>query len=488
MKLTLIPQLAVKNCHPKGMASTTDTEYARIATEVATDMAKLKIHDIPVGGIKQMALNITMYFEDIIADAGIWRGFTSKVKEMYGRQLPFFDIDKDNYFDDEPNLEDVKLLVWYTMLEVHHGRIGNPENPILEQLALAAYNVLEKHYETVPVNEGLRDYLRNPQFVDDFYSQRDALKWLYYGCYLTYIPRALDFVIGRAQEMAEAMNCPPDPAFYQVESLMAYNANIGPLRLKPQQWLAAILRAGGNGDAAQKVESQRVKDFQMYKIESVGDDGSITFADTDGEVFTVSGKELNNPQDDCYKRHCVIASFVEYGGEWHLNGGSSWGDDLSAFNELAADREARQKLRPAYDKMLEESKGTRLFYFADSAALKEFLLSHLPSSEEVEKNFQLPADQKNIVVYVPDDCGDLQVLPDGALCVKDDRNPYYNEKWARNQSLNFILSVSPEVQQCLVSQHLLPDATINSSKGVERGNEIVQQNFDFLVRAVSSRL
>lgn len=489
MKMTLIPQMAVKNCHPKGMQSATDTDYARIATEVATAMAKEKVDDIPVNGIRQMALNITMYFEDVIAGAGIWHGFTSKVKEMYGRQLPFYDIDEENYFDDEPNIEDVKFIVWYTMLEVHHGKIGNPENPILERLAIAAYNVLEQHYETVPVNESLKDYFQNPQFIDDFYKQRDALKWLYFSCYLTYIPRAIDFIYDRARQMAEAVHCPMDAAFYQVECLLAYTGKIGPLRLKPQEWMAAILRANGNDEAAQKVENQRQMDYRMYKIESTDDDRSMTFRDITGETFTVTADELNHPQNECYQRKGIVASFVEYDGAWHLNGGSSFGDDLKMFDEMAVDYEGHKNLQKAYDDMIKESKDTRLFYFADAAELKAFLLKHLPADENVEKNFQLPADQEHIVLYVPEkSTEDLQIFPDGALCVKDERNPYYNEKWSRNQALNFVLSISPEVQSCLISQHFLPDATINSSKGLERGNEIVQQNFDFLVRAVSSRL
>lgn len=488
MKLTLIPQLAVKDCHPRDMRSTTDMEYARIATEVATEMAKLNIDDIPVSGIKLIALNVTMYFEDIIADAGIWRAFTSKMKEMYGRQLPFYEIDKDNYFDDEPNIEDVKLIIWYTMLEVHHGKIGNPENPILENMAKAAYAVLDRHFETAPANENLKAYFQDPQLTADFYKQREVLKWLMFACYLTYIPNAVDIVIDRAHEIAESARMPMDMACYHTESLLTYSCTIGPLRLHTHQWLAAILRANGNDEAAEKVGNQKVKEFKVYKIENVDADRNVTLRDADGDTFTVSREELNSPQDECLERKGIVGEFVEYDGKWHLNGGSSWTDNLTAFNEMAEDCEGHKELHPAYDKMLKESEGSGLFYFADADALKEFILKNLPASEEVEKNFDLPKDQKDIMLYIPADYGDLQIFPDGALCVKDGRNPYYNEKWARNQSLNFVLSVSPEVQHCLISKGLLPDATINSSKGVERGNEIVQENFDFLVRAVSTRL
>ena len=93
MRYTLIPKMMIEHCHPKGMPSSTDMEYARIATEIVSELAKQDVKDIPLDGLKLMAVNITMYFEDVIADAGIWRGFTNEMKERYGNYLPFYDID-----------------------------------------------------------------------------------------------------------------------------------------------------------------------------------------------------------------------------------------------------------------------------------------------------------------------------------------------------------------------------------------------------------
>ena len=486
MKTTMIPRLAVKRFHPRGMQSATDAEYARIATEVATAMAQLKIDDIPVEGIKQMALVITMYFEDVVADAGIWRGFTDMVKREQGRYLPFFSVDEAEYFQDEPNLDDVRFLVWYVMLEVHHGRVGNPESPVLDRLARAAYAVLERNFETVPVNEDLKAYFAEAQFAGDFYAQRDILKWFCFDCYLTYVPHLPELLLGQAQDMAARMQGDINMAFYLTECLMPYATKIGPLKLLPQEWVAATLRAAGNSEAAAVVGGQRFKEYRGYRILATGEDRSMTFEDITGETFTVSADGLNNPQDGCYDTRMIIASFVEYGGEWLLNGGSAWSGDIAPYEELRSDYERRDALRETYDRLKKESS---LYYFADTAKLEEFLLENLPLADEVRKNFRLPQGEENIVLYIPaDHHDDFQILPGAALCLKDERNPFYNQKMALNQSLNLALSLREEVRDYVIAHNLLPDATINSSQGLERGNEIVQDNFSFLVRAVSSRL
>lgn len=487
MKVTLVPKIEIENCHPKGMRSATDMEYSKIATEILKRISRLDVADIPASGLKLIALNVALYFEDVISDVGIWRSFTDKIKEVYGRRLPFFDIDVENYFQDEPNLEDVKLLVWYIMLEVHHGKIGNPENPVLERIANEAFAVLEEHFETAPVNETLKDFFKNPQFVGDFYKMRDTMKWLIFGCYLTYVPQALNIVMAQAQEFMDMTHCTPDMAIYDVECNMPYRYKIGPLMLLPQEWLAMILRANGNDEAADKIGNQKCKPSGIYKLTGVDKKNNFSFEDVEGESFTVSEEELNFPPGECRNRKAVVASFVDYDGEWHLNGGSSWTDDLDAFDKMNEDYKGKLGLHDTYDRLVKDA-GSRLYYFADTAALKDFLLKNLPFEEEVAKNFSLPEGQENLSVFIPEDYGDFEIFPDGALCIKDKRNPFYNEKWSRNQAMNFALSVSPEMRSYLIENKLLPDATINSSKGIERGNEIVQQNFDFITKAVVSRL
>lgn len=211
----------------------------------------------------------------------------------------------------------------------------------------------------------------------------------------------------------------------------------------------------------------------------------MTLESYKGEQFTVSADGMNHPNEDCYQSKLVLGSFVQYGGQWYLNGDSRWGDNTKLYDDARVDYENREKMKEAYDKLRAD---TSLYYFADNKELEKFLLENLPFNDDMKKNFKLPESQ-NVALFIPADYhDDFMILPEAAFCLKDERNPYYNQKMALNQSLNLVLSLQEEVRDYVIAHNLLPDATINSSHGLKRGNEIVQQNFSFLVRAVSSRL
>ena len=64
--------------------------------------------ELPEGTGKRFAMCLSGYFQDIIADAGIWRSFVDANRRMYGYSVPFQD-DTDEYVDYELNAEDVRF-------------------------------------------------------------------------------------------------------------------------------------------------------------------------------------------------------------------------------------------------------------------------------------------------------------------------------------------------------------------------------------------
>ena len=56
--------------------------------------------ELPEGTGKRFAMCLSGYFQDIIADAGIWRSFVDANRRMYGYSVPFQD-DTDEYVDYE---------------------------------------------------------------------------------------------------------------------------------------------------------------------------------------------------------------------------------------------------------------------------------------------------------------------------------------------------------------------------------------------------
>ena len=106
--------------------------------------------------VELIAKKVALYFEDVICDCGLWRSFVEKHRELYGRWLPFHEVDKD-YMADEPHIEDIALIVWNVLLEMWKDKIVNPESPRIMQIAEAFYEILDDEFEKAPINEDLKE-------------------------------------------------------------------------------------------------------------------------------------------------------------------------------------------------------------------------------------------------------------------------------------------------------------------------------------------
>ena len=124
-----------------------------------------------------------------------------------------------------------------------------------------------------------------------------------------------------------------------------------------------------------------------------------------------------------------------------------------------------------------------LIYFAGHEDLMQWLDKHIGFAPD----FVAPEgmkDEGNIAVFILPD-GQLSILPDGALYIKDERNPYYNPDWAKRKAIRLLVEpemVSKEMLHYLLEHRMLPDARINSLQGPERGRQLIQENIDFVVR------
>lgn len=103
--------------------------------------------------IERAALCLIGYYQDMIADAGLWHGFIDECRRLYGTPVPFFPI-SDGYIDYELNREDVRFIVWYAVAMYSDDRCIYPLRDDLIALADLWYDLLESVYEESPVPEG----------------------------------------------------------------------------------------------------------------------------------------------------------------------------------------------------------------------------------------------------------------------------------------------------------------------------------------------
>ena len=96
---------------------------------------------------KVVCLGLVGYYQDIICDAGLWRTFIDRCKELYGNYVPFHK-DCEEYILYELNLADVEFVVWYYLsFNSMQFRFCPPYDDRLLTLAKELYKVLEDEYD-----------------------------------------------------------------------------------------------------------------------------------------------------------------------------------------------------------------------------------------------------------------------------------------------------------------------------------------------------
>ena len=101
----------IRKGHPFGFSSATDTDYVRIANTVYEMLHYISFCAQRTDEeMKRMAIKLTLYFEDIVSEIGLWRSFVHLHQSLYGKPLPFYYTGM-GYTEDEPNIYDIQYLL-----------------------------------------------------------------------------------------------------------------------------------------------------------------------------------------------------------------------------------------------------------------------------------------------------------------------------------------------------------------------------------------
>ena len=193
---------------------------------------------------RDVVLAVTGYFQDVVADAGLWRSFTRLHDERHGTPLPHYGRGED-YIDYELNRDDVRYVIWWTIA----GEAGNgtldPHDAELEALAMAFHMLLDEEYEKAPVprqwcvaNEVDLDNPLDAQRIYDF------AYWLYWRSFL--LRPSSQAVMERAMPEAHAIiaragESDARPLLQDLNERLMSTEPAGPIPLTTAQWLHLII-------------------------------------------------------------------------------------------------------------------------------------------------------------------------------------------------------------------------------------------------------
>ena len=225
----------------------TDKGYLILANRLLTIWQSSKImNDLPDALKQNVVLGIVGYYQDIIADSGVWRTFISQSLAMYGHRVPFY-CEDDDYIEYELNLIDVKFLVWYFLaFNSMKYRYLYPLEENIQKLGELLYDELERCYDNAPnpsdYNDILDVELNNPEYTNAIY---DLSQWLFWRNYLLVPPFQLTYsaVYSRIEEI-RLSGVGEEEALAECEELkneVMKSIPTGPLALFLNEWLHLIV-------------------------------------------------------------------------------------------------------------------------------------------------------------------------------------------------------------------------------------------------------
>lgn len=193
---------------------------------------------------RDVVLAVTGYYQDVVADGGLWRSFSRLHLERHGTPLPHY-LRSENYVDYELNLNDVRYVIWWTVVGERGEGILDPHNKELEALATAFYMLLDEEYEEAPVPRQFciaSDVdLDNPQDAQRIY---DYAYWLYWRSFL--LRPSSQAVMDRAMPEAHAIiahagDSDSRPLLLELNERLMSTVPAGPIPLTTAQWLRLII-------------------------------------------------------------------------------------------------------------------------------------------------------------------------------------------------------------------------------------------------------
>jgi hypothetical protein len=517
IKLDLVVMQDWMNFH-RGKSSA-DAYYLRLCNRVlkcilASSRGELKSEETPI----EMACMFVAYFEDVVSETHIFRGFTGQHRKLYGSYLPFYDTSKE-YWPEEVNLCDLYFLAWHyfsTVLrdEIGHGMI-NPfmqEAPGFRKALGEIYAIFEEAYEDAPVNETLQKTFRLPgtatqveiRAAMDFLACRSYLNALMFDMtlekYMKELRERLKETATPGQNIQDQVNM----HLYDFCTEYIFNHCAPLLGLRPPQELAGILGETHPLHGMLNRIGQRMTG--TFRFVDMRDEGIIfehipsgTPLHLEKERFTALNVSFEP------RRTCMVMSIVQWDDQWLQLGMALRHESDESIGEeptgadIFKDPKQETMLRGLLEKAFMKVNGGKRVVFAEGKAAFDRL------RHEWEKAFrQLVARRANaaelrrqgeefIAVSFPDTCEltkpiTLFLNPNGGpeyyfnitACITDDDNPYRDN----GQQFELEIAVSDEKASREFVTYLLESKCVHfiESKDSDIELSLILRHLDFLMR------
>ena len=225
------------------LVANTDRYYLALARQLAQAWDESMLLDqIDDDDRRDAVLAVVGYFQDIVADAGLWRTFTSLHQQEHGTPLPHYDR-SDDYVDYELNVDDLRTVMHYT-LSLHHRL--DPHDAELLALAQMFCALLDQVYVSAPIPVDLQ-LLLDVDLNDANDSSRiyDLAYWLFWKSYLLrpWAEAAAAEAHPEAQHIiAQCGDSDATPMLHDLNDRIMARTAAGPIAMNVGRWIELLVQ------------------------------------------------------------------------------------------------------------------------------------------------------------------------------------------------------------------------------------------------------
>lgn len=348
--------------------------------------------------LKTLAVVLTCHFEDFVSDIGIWRAVVRKQEELFGRPVPFFDL--DGYDPEYLNVQDFAYLIWHQMSKIADKNLVPVSLPILE-VAAYCYTFFEARIDEAPTTEFYDKWLTLSDDFD-FFELKNRVRWLALECYLL----TPEFAIGLNEKLDEVFSQDQFGKFdgmdmgklaYQTQEDFFFLTTSSWCGLTAAQWFAEMAHCSTEMKADIRNLHHQVPGYFIFEDE---DDQYYYFRyiRNDRRFAIWSDSITFGPGELVPGRLFGFFTIVNWLGKWWLSGSFlGWAVDSKFMEELkndkkpvhfyAWDEERQQKIR-GFNNSAEaafiEYFGDRMVFFKDQNEMNAALMEQYEWYNEVK--------------------------------------------------------------------------------------------------------
>ncbi|MBR5716343.1 MAG: DUF3843 family protein [Bacteroidales bacterium] len=492
-----IVAMDLRQSHPSMAAYDTDAYYTKLANQLLDDFKRLRL-DLGEQTSSIMWLSAVLlanYMEDIVADSGQWRSFSALCQQMFGQAVPLYHDADAEYYPDEPCFEAVRFIVWHAATEKNDSW-WNADDESLRRMATVAFERLDSVFEQSPINDELTDDINDmlQQASEDFQKMRVALIWTFTDCYLTRSVAGENLIEKRmkeAEDMSERMPAESMRMFYAImHSIFAYK--IGPLALKPKEYVAALMRTKSMLHEAQEIMDIEVLPMGYYRF-SIEDNGQwLQLLSTNGKKIRVARDEMTVDDEELHKLDGCCAIFVKYLSNWHMNGIMIPIENMANHWDEFVKEDPNYKPEGTQDvtgkMLLKRCGGKEIHYFENREVMKDYLMKNIGyRSEQLDFLNRKGLTGKHPLFFIDKNAQKFAMHFSFGYtpCIADPTNPYYDATIAQDEAITMFWndqSISTEAILYLLDHNYLPDIYEEPLFCSESSPEEKQSDARFLLR------